>query len=162
MRALKLTHDFDFVSNLFRTENRSASKMLETNMRKVAQDKKAVEILFLSKYVQSQDGRSLSEKTLENVNKEENLERRSENSTIFRRMRAIRRYENETNVDKSTSTTFFLLLFLYQWLWIGRQRQWKNAIEKVQEIPDSPIKTSVSHLYTHTHTYITRREWKRR
>lgn len=107
MRALKLTHDFDFVSNLFRTENRSASKMLETNMRKVAQDKKAVEILFLSKYVQSQDGRSLSEKTLENVNKEENLERRSENSTIFRRMRAIRRYENETNVDKSTSTTFF-------------------------------------------------------
>lgn len=85
-------------------------------MRKVAQDKKAVEILFLSKYVQSQDGRSLSEKTLENVNKEENLERRSENSTIFRRMRAIRRYENETNVDKSTSTTFFLLLFLYQWL----------------------------------------------
>lgn len=107
MRALKLTHAFDFVSNLLRTENRSASKMLETNMRKVAQDKKAVEILFLSKYVQSQDGRSLSEKTLENVNKEENLERRSENSTIFRRMRAIRRYENETNVDKSTSTTFF-------------------------------------------------------
>lgn len=58
MRVLKLTHDFDFVLNLFRTENRSASKMLETNIRKVAQDKKAVEILF---FYQSMFNRNTAE-----------------------------------------------------------------------------------------------------
>lgn len=48
----------------------------------------------------------------------------------FERMKAIRRYVNETNVDKSTSTTFFGVC-VFRRVAVNQERQWKNAIEKV-------------------------------